>query len=267
MENRISFPVLGLEFNIDRVAFNIFGFEIYWYAIIITLGIVAGYFYAVAEGKKQNISSDTFSEILLVGIPSAILCARGYYVFSKWDYYSKNIGEIFNLRGGGIAIYGAIIGAVVAVLIYCRAKKYNTLKLFDIASVSLLIGQAVGRWGNFVNAEAHGYETETFFKMGIWSDTLGKFIYYHPTFLYESVWNFAGVILLHCLSKKKKVDGQIFFLYILWYGLGRFFIERLRTDSLMLGMFRISQIVALISVITGGIVSVLLYIKGRNRAD
>ncbi len=267
MVNRISFPFLGLDFNINRAAFSVFGFEIYWYAIIITAGIAAGYFYAVWQGKKQGIKSETFSDILLIGIPSAVVCARGYYVLSKWDYYSANIGEIFNLRGGGIAIYGAVIGAVVAVLIYCRIKKEKTLKIFDICSVSLLIGQAVGRWGNFVNAEAHGYETDLFLKMGIWSDKLDKFIYYHPTFLYESLWNIAGVAVLHLFSKKKKVDGQIFFMYIFWYGLGRFFIEGLRTDSLMAGNFRISQVVALISVILGGIISVYLYNKGRNRAD
>ena len=265
MENRISFPGLGLDFNINRVAFYVFGIEIYWYAIIITLGIAAGYLYAVWQGKKNDIKADTFSDVLLVGIPSSIVCARSYYVFSKWDYYSKNPGDILNLRGGGIAIYGAVIGAVIAVLIYCRIKKENTLKLFDISSVSLLLGQAIGRWGNFVNAEAHGYETDVFIKMGIWSDKLDKFIYYHPTFLYESLWNITGVILLHFFLKRKKADGQVFFMYILWYGLGRFFIEGLRTDSLMIGSFRVSQIVALFSVIAGGIMSVYLYKKGRSR--
>lgn len=270
MENRITFPNLGLDLTIKR-GFEIFGFEIYWYAVIISAGILMGYFYAVRQGKKQNLGSDVFSEILLVGIPSAIIAARGYYVLSKWDYYSKNIGEIFNLRAGGIAIYGAIIGAVIAVLIYCRIKKYNTLKLFDICSVSLLIGQAVGRWGNFVNAEAYGANidgapVDSFLKMGLLNQA-GEIVYYHPTFFYESVWNFCGALILHFLSKKKRVDGQIFFLYIFWYGLGRFFIEALRTDSLMAGSFKISQIVAALSVAAGGIISVYLYIKGRSRAD
>ena len=265
MTNRITFPILGLEFNINRVAISIFGFDIYWYALIITTGILAGYFYALRQGKKQGIPGDVFSEILLIGIPSAIISARAYYVLSKWDYYSENVTEIFNLRAGGIAIYGAIIGAVIAVLIYCKIKKINTLRIFDIGAVSLLIGQSIGRWGNFVNAEAYGYETDFIFKMGIYSDIAKEFIYYHPTFLYESLWNLLGAIILSVLNKKKKVDGLIFFLYIFWYGLGRFFIEGLRTDSLMAGNFRLSQIVAALSVIIGVGVSVYLLTKGRSR--
>lgn len=267
MTNRISFPNLGLEFNIQRTAFSIFGFDIYWYALIITTGIVLGYLYAVYQGKKQNINSDVFSDILLVGIPSAIISARAYYVLSKWDYYSKNPSEIFNLRAGGIAIYGAVIGAVIAVMIYCYVKKHNTLKLFDICSVSLLIGQAVGRWGNFVNAEAYGYETQSFLKMGIWQSSTDEYMYVHPTFLYESLWNLCGIIILNYFMKKKKTDGQIFFLYITWYGVGRFFIEGLRTDSLMAGQFRVSQIVALLSVISGIIVSIILYKKKDKKAE
>jgi len=265
MENRICFPALGLEFNINRVAFSIMGFNIYWYALLISAGIIGGYFYAVWQGKKQGLKTDVFSDVLLVGIPSAIICARAYYVFSKWDYYSQNPAEILNLRAGGIAIYGAVIGAVLSVLIYTKIKRYNTLKIFDICSVSLLIGQAVGRWGNFVNAEAHGYETQSFFKMGIWDNTLGKYIFYHPTFLYESLWNILGIFILHFMMKRKKADGQIFFLYIFWYGLGRFFIEGLRTDSLMAGNIRISQLVALISILVG--IAATIYILHREKND
>ncbi len=280
MINRITFPLLGLDLEISR-GINLFGtgFYIYWYAIIILTGIILGYLYALYQGKKQGIPKDTFSDILLIGLPSAIICARGYFVLSKWDYYSKNIGEIFNLRAGGIAIYGAVIGAVFSVYIYCRIKKINTLKIFDIGAVCLLIGQTVGRWGNFINGEAYGslksvdflgkvIETPFFsgnyiLKMGI--EKSGEMLYYHPTFLYESVWNLLGVILLHFVLKNKKTDGLVFFLYIFWYGLGRFFIEGLRTDSLMAGSIRISQLIALLSVITGLAVSVYLIFKKKSR--
>ena len=264
MINRVSFPGIGLEFSLNRVAFSVFGFDIYWYALIIATGIVLAYLYAVYEGKRQGIKSDVFSDVLLVGLPSAIVCARAYYVFSKWDYYSRNISEIFNLRGGGIAIYGAVIGALVSVLIYCRIKKQNFLKLADIGSVGLLIGQALGRWGNFVNVEAYGSETESFLRMGIIPSGSSEMIFVHPTFLYESLWNLAGFIIFSVLMHKKKKDGQILWGYIFWYGLGRFFIEGLRTDSLMLGDMRISQLVAAISVIVGGGLSIYYYLKARK---
>lgn len=267
MENFISFPGLGIEFNINRVAFSLFGFDIYWYALIIATGIIIAYMYANAEGKRQGIDRDVFSDVLLIALPSAIVCARAYYVFTKWDYYGKNISEIFNLRGGGIAIYGAVIGALISVFIYCRLKKHNFLKLADIGAVGLLIGQSLGRWGNFVNVEAYGRETESFLRMGIISPETGKVIYVHPTFLYESVWNFAGIIIFAYLMRKKKADGQILWGYILWYGLGRFFIEGLRTDSLMVGNFRISQVVAAVSVLAGGALSIYYYLKTRKKTN
>lgn len=265
MVNHITFPNLGLDFNINRVAFNIFGIEIYWYAIIITTGIILGYLYAIWLGKKNGVSSDTLSDILLVGLPSSIVCARLYYVIFEWEQYKNNIWSVFNLRQGGIAIYGAVIGAVIAVLIYCKIKKIKPLKICDIGCISLLIGQAIGRWGNFVNAEAYGSTTESFLKMGIYE--YGSVSYHHPTFLYESLWNFAGLILLHFLYKKRKTDGQIFFLYILWYGIGRFFIEGLRTDSLYLGPIRISQLVGIVSAAGAVVALVIISKKAKNKAE
>lgn len=260
--NTVDFPNLGLKFTMDRVAFSIFGLDIYWYALIIASGIILAYLYCIYEGKRQKINTDVFSDILLVGIPSAVIGARLYYVIFNFELYRGNLLKIFNLREGGIAIYGAVIACVIAVYFYLRHKKVNALKLFDICVIGLLIGQAIGRWGNFVNIEAYGYETESFLKMTIFSEETGSFINVHPTFLYESLWNIAGALILMILIRKKKFDGQIFLLYIIWYGVGRFFIEGLRTDSLMLfNTIRISQLVAIVSVAA----ATVIYVKwGRK---
>lgn len=261
MSNSVAFPGLGLSFTLNRVAFSIFGQNIYWYALIICFGILLAFLYAVWEGKRENIKSDIFFDILIICLPSAIIGARLYYVFSKWDYYSQNLLQIFNIRGGGLAIYGGIIAAVIAAVIYCRVKKVNMMQLFDICSIGLLIGQGVGRWGNFVNVEAYGYETSVPWGMQICSDFYGKVTTVHPTFFYESVWNLVGAVLLAVLIRHKKQDGQIFWLYFIWYGIGRFVIEGLRTDSLMFYHLRISQIVAVLSVILGIIMSIYLFLR------
>lgn len=264
MSNRITFPNLGIDITVNRVAFSLFGINIYFYALIITVGIILAYLYGIYEGKRQGIDPDVFSDLLIIGIPSSIIAARIYYVAAKWDYYSKNLSEIINLRAGGIAIYGAIIGALVSAVLYCKKKKISFFKIIDICSVGLLMGQALGRWGNFFNAEAYGYETDSFLKMGIFSEEANKFIYVHPTFLYESIWNFAGVIILMLLMRRKKKDGQVFWTYVFWYGLGRFFIEGLRADSLMAGSIRISQLVAAVSVIIGSGFMLYYYISARK---
>ncbi len=249
MSQIVSFPGLGFHFTLKR-SFSLFGLiDIYWYAVIICCGILCGFLYALQEGKRQKLQSDLFVDVLLVGLPSAIVGARLYYVLSRWDYYGTHLWQILNIRGGGLAIYGGLIGAVIAVVIYCVVKKQNILEIFDICAVSLLIGQGIGRWGNFVNVEAYGYETALPWAMQIIAD--GKPINVHPTFLYESLWNLAGAVLLACLMKHKTRNGQIFWLYLIWYGFGRFWIEGLRTDSLMFFQFRISQIVACISVLLG----------------
>ena len=220
------------------------------------------------------MDNELFIDILLWGIPSGVIGGRLYYVIFKWEYYSKNLGEIFAIRDGGLAIYGAIIFAVISIFIYTKKNKINTLKVFDIGAIGLLIGQAVGRWGNFFNQEAFGGNTSL-----LWGMTSEKICAYlemlknkginvdptlpvHPTFLYESLWNLAGVIIFNYLIKRKKFDGQIFFLYIIWYGFGRMLIEGLRTDSLYFLGFRISQIIGALSVILGTVLYILLRKKG-----
>ena len=273
--NNISFPGLGLSFDIDRVAFSVFGLDIYWYALFITLGIVLAYLYCTYMGKKEGLSSDTFIDILLWGIPSGVIGARLYYVVFNLDYFLNHPNEIFAIRNGGLAIYGAVIFAVLSALIYLKVKKINVLKVFDICVIGLLIGQATGRWGNFFNQEAFGTNTNL-----IWGMTGDKIKIYlnnllesgvninpdlpvHPTFLYESLWNVLGIILLHFISKKKKFNGQIFSLYIIWYGFGRMLIEGLRTDSLMFMGLRISQIVGIISCILGLVL--YIYLDKKNK--
>ena len=223
MENIVKFPALNLEFKIRRIAFSLFNIDIYWYAIIIACGILLAFIYCSKEAKRQGMDNELFIDILLWGIPSGVIGGRLYYVIFKWEYYSKNLGEIFAIRDGGLAIYGAIIFAVLAVYIYTKKNKISTLKVFDIGAIGLLIGQAVGRWGNFFNQEAFGGNTSL-----LWGMTSEKICAYlemlknkginvdptlpvHPTFLYESLWNLAGVIIFNYLIKRKKFDGQIFF--------------------------------------------------------
>ena len=276
MENIVKFPALNLEFKINRIAIpsKVIGIDIYWYAIIIASGILLAFIYCSKEAKRQGMDNELFIDILLWGIPSGVIGGRLYYVIFKWEYYSKNLGEIFAIRDGGLAIYGAIIFAVLSVYIYTKRNKINTLKVFDIGAIGLLIGQAVGRWGNFFNQEAFGGNTSL-----LWGMTSEKICAYlemlknkginvdptlpvHPTFLYESLWNLAGVIIFNYLIKRKKFDGQIFFLYIIWYGFGRMLIEGLRTDSLYFLGFRISQIIGALSVILGTVLYILLRKKG-----
>ncbi|MBQ6907954.1 MAG: prolipoprotein diacylglyceryl transferase [Clostridia bacterium] len=243
----------------NPIAFTIFGIEVKWYAVIIISGLILGLLFAVWEGKRVGISTDTILDIVLIGTPSAIICARIYYVVFEWSYYSNNKDEIFKIWNGGIAIYGAIIGAVISAYIYCRIKKINVGKMFDIGAFGLLIGQSIGRWGNFVNAEAHGEATSLPWRMYI--ENISKAV--HPTFLYESLWNILGFFILFLYRKKKQFEGEIFLIYIAWYGIGRSIIEGLRTDSLYIGgtNIRSSQILAIISAI---ICIIILAVKKLN---
>ena len=267
MSHTVAFPGLGLEFTLNRVAFTLFGQNIYWYALIICAGILLAFLYALWEGKREGLKSDVFFDILIVCLPSAIVGARLYYVFSKWDYYSQNLLQIFNIRGGGLAIYGGLIAAVIAAVIYCRIKKVNMMQLFDICSIGLLIGQGIGRWGNFVNVEAYGYETTLPWGMQIYSDYYGKVTTVHPTFFYESVWDLLGAVLLAVIIRRRKQYGTVFWLYLCWYGIGRFFIEGLRTDSLMFYQFRVSQIVALLTFVVGLVMSIYLAFQRKKSKE
>lgn len=256
MEHAISFPALGLDFQINRVAANIFGKDIYWYGIIICIGFVLAALYVNARVKEFGATSDNLMDCLIICVPVGIICARIYYVIFEWDYYSQHPNEIIAVWNGGIAIYGAVIGVVVALYIYSRVKKLPFASLCDLAAFGLLIGQCIGRWGNFINGEAHGGPTDL-----PWGMSIDGAAAVHPTFLYESIWNLVGFIALHFYSKKRKFPGEMALLYVAWYGLGRAWIEGLRTDSLYIGTLRVSQVLAAVSCI----VAVALLVRKYNR--
>ena len=225
--------------------------------------------YAMRRAKEFGLTGDDILNMLLIGLPCAIVGARLYYVVFEGDrFFGEGVPwyQFLNLREGGLAIYGGVIGAAIALILYCglsKKRRAQMLPSFDVVGMGLLIGQAIGRWGNFFNREAHGGVAENFLRMGIIEH--GELIYVHPTFLYESVWNLIGLGLLHFLSKKRKFDGQVFLYYIIWYGLGRAWIEGLRTDSLYWGSFRVSQILAAVSCLLA--VGVLLYVLLVKRPD
>lgn len=266
MLNEIIFPGLGLDFTIDRVAFSLFGLDIYWYGIIIMSGLFLAVLYAWFECEKRDfgIKTDDVFNMLIIALPVSIIFARAYYVIFSFENYRGDLSEIFNIRNGGIAIYGAVIGAFLTVFGYCKIKKISVLKTLDLLSIGLLIGQAVGRYGNFVNGEAFGSETSNILRMTVIKNGTEIANSVHPTFFYESVWNIIGIIILLFLKKFKKTDGQLICAYISWYGAGRFWIEGLRTDSLMLGDIRISQLIALVSVFVGIIGYVYLVKKTKK---
>ena len=225
---------------LDPVALRLGPITVHWYGIILGLGALAGLALAVREGKRFGIAPDFFMDMLLIGVPSAVIAARIYYVAFRWHDYRHDFLSVFKIWEGGIAIYGALIGAVLSGWLYVRYKGYPFWRIADIAAPSLIVGQAIGRWGNFVNQEAYGGPvTEAFLRDGlhlpnfIVEQMLIDGVYRHPTFLYESVWNFAGLLLLFALRRMPFVRaGEVFLGYFLWYSIGRFFIEGLRTDSL-----------------------------------
>jgi phosphatidylglycerol:prolipoprotein diacylglycerol transferase len=213
--------------------------------------------YACRRSGRFGLKEDDILDGVLWVTPFAIACARLYYCVFSWDYYSANPIEILYIWEGGLAIYGGVIGAAIGVLIFSWIKKVKVTALLDLVAIGFLIGQSIGRWGNFFNREAFGAETASFLRMGLMNKYSGEITYYHPTFLYESLWNAAGFVLLHILSGKRKYDGQIALMYVAWYGLGRAFIEGLRTDSLYWGPFRVSQLLAAVSCLLALVVLVL----------
>lgn len=225
---------------LDPIAISIGPLEVRWYGLLIGLGALAGLLLAMWRGKRFGLSSDFFIDILLIGFPSAIIGARAYYVAFTWDEYKDNWLDVFAIWNGGIAIYGALIGAVIGVFILLRVKGYSFWRIADICAPSLLVGQAVGRWGNFVNQEAFGGPVEETFLRNtlhlpdfIVNQMNVQGVFHHPTFLYESIWNFVGVLLLIGITQLPKLrNGELFMGYLIWYSIGRFFIEGLRTDSL-----------------------------------
>ena len=266
MYTEISFPSLGLTMNPPR-NLEIGPFNVYFYGIIIALGMVLAVMYACRRSKEFGITEDDLLDGVLWVTPFAIICARAYYCIFSWDYYGKHLVEVFYIWNGGLAIYGGVLGAALGLAVFCKIKKIKLPMLMDLVSLGFLIGQSMGRWGNFFNREAFGAETESFLRMGLQNGYTGQVTYYHPTFFYESVWNAAGFLLLHKLSKKRQYDGQIALGYAAWYGLGRAFIEGLRTDSLYLGPFRVSQLLATISCIAALSVLIWQMRKPHDPAD
>ena len=259
----ISFPGLGLEIN-PPSQFSIGPLSIHFYGVIIALGLVLAVVYGMRRSKQFGLTEDHILDGVLWIVPFAILCARLYYCVFEWDTYKENPISILYIWEGGLAIYGGVIGAAIGIIVYTRIKKLNLGALLDLVSLGFLIGQSIGRWGNFMNREAFGAPTESFLRMGLFNSRTGAFEYYHPTFLYESVWNAVGFVLLHKLSKKRQYDGQIALGYVAWYGLGRAFIEGLRMDSLYWGPFRVSQLLAAVSCIAAAVVLTIQYFKPHD---
>ena len=256
----ISFPFLGLELNPGR-SFDIGPLTVNFYGLIIGIGLLLAVWYGCKRSKQFGIREDDILDGVLWIVPFAILCARLYYCIFSWDSYAGDPISILYIWKGGLAIYGGVIGAIVGVAVFCKVKKIKLPALLDLVSLGFLIGQSIGRWGNFFNREAFGAATDIFCRMGLTNKWTGMVEYYHPTFLYESIWNAMGFVLLHFLSKKRKYDGQIALGYAAWYGLGRAFIEGLRTDSLMWGSVRVSQALAAVSCIAA--VTVLIIKRFR----
>ena len=246
MYTEISFPALGIALDPPKFL-QIGPLTVYYYGVIIAFGLILAVLYGCRRSHEFGIKEDDVVDAVLWITPFAILCARLYYCIFSWDYYGKNPIEILYIWEGGLAIYGGVLGALAGVLVFCGIKKIKVAALLDLMLLGFLIGQSIGRWGNFMNREAFGAETEFFLRMGLLNSRNATIIYVHPTFLYESVWNAIGFVLLHFLSKHRRYDGQIALSYAAWYGLGRAFIEGLRTDSLWWGPFRVSQLLAAVS--------------------
>ena len=241
----ISFPGLGLEMDPIR-AFDIGPLTVHLYGAIIAFGLILAVWYAMRRSEQFGLNEDLLLDGVLWIAPFSIICARIYYVAFSWEMYADNPISALYIWEGGIAIYGAVLGAAAGVIAFCKIKKVSILSALDLVSISFLIGQSIGRWGNFFNREAFGAETESFLRMGLYNTYTQTTTYHHPTFLYESLWNAAGLVLLHFLSKKRKFDGQTALMYVVWYGLGRAWIEGLRTDSLYIPgtAIRVSQLLA-----------------------
>ena len=242
----ITFPSLGISWDPGR-GVDLGPLHFQFYGIIIACGLLLAVLYGLRRCKTFGLTQDDILDGVLCVTPFAILCARLYYCVFSWELYADNPISILYIWEGGLAIYGGVLGAALGVAVFCLVKRIRLTALLDLVSIGFLIGQCIGRWGNFFNREAFGAETETFLRMGLYNVVTGSFQYFHPTFLYESLWNFVGFLALHFLVKHRKYDGQIALCYVAWYGLGRTFIEGLRTDSLMWGPFRVSQMLAAIS--------------------
>ena len=277
----IWFPNLGIEIDhLSRTAFTVFGQDIYWYGIFIGLGVILGVLLALHEAKRTGQNPDTYLDFIIYAMIIAIIGARLYYVIFSWDFYSQHPEKIFAIREGGLAIYGGIIGGVLTAIVYSRVKKKNLWVMADTMAPSLILGQMLGRWGNFFNKEAFGGFTDNLFAMryqlsqvrasDVTPDILQNlvtvngvdYIQVHPTFLYESMWSLCVFIILLILQRKKKFNGQVCATYFFGYALGRVWIEGLRTDQLCIGNVPVSQALSAVLIIA----SVVLYVYCKKKA-
>ncbi|KRL02913.1 prolipoprotein diacylglyceryl transferase [Liquorilactobacillus capillatus] len=269
---------------LNPIAFTLGPIEVHWYGIIIASAVVLAVYLSVKEGRKRGIIDDDIYDMLLWALPFSIISARLYYVIFQWSYYADHLNEVYRVWDGGIAIYGALIGALITVIVFCRKRKIPVFLMLDVIAPTVILAQGIGRWGNFMNQEAYGAVTSLEFLQKL---HLPIFIiqqmniqgaYRQPTFLYESLWNIAGFIILFCLRGRKNLfkRGDVFLSYVTWYSLGRFFIEQMRTDSLMLGALRVSQWLSLV-LFVGAIAMCLLkrywqplepwYLEGITKYD
>lgn len=257
--NTVTFPGFNLSFNFSRVAFNFFGILVYKYAVCIVLGMLIGIIICKINAEKLNINFEDALEKFIIAFIVGLIGARLYYVIFKFDYYKENLFQIFNIRDGGLAIYGGLIFGLFSIFISFRNKKESLLKYLDFIVPSVAIAQSIGRWGNFFNVEAYGYETTNLLRMGIIES--GKYIEVHPVFLYESICTFLIFIFLLYLQKNKKFNGQVLFSYLLLYSAARTFLEGFRTDSLMLFGFRVSRVLSIMIFA----ISIFLYVKESRK--
>ena len=282
--NTLSFPKLNIEFPVYSTAFTLFGIDIKWYGLIIATGLLLALIYCFRKMKSVGIEDGRATDVVFFGFLGGVIGARLYYVIMEWEQFKGDWKAIVSVRDGGLAIYGGIIGAVLVGMLVSKIRKVKLLPLLDLVGMGFLIGQAVGRWGNFFNHEAFGSNTDLPWGMtspriryalelsadrlydtsGIIVDTSMPV---HPCFLYESLWCIIGFVLLHFYFKHRKFDGELFFMYVGWYGLGRFFIEGLRTDSLMVGHMRISQVVALFSVVAAVVAIIAMRAKIKHDGE
>ena len=260
----ITFPNLGITVDPSPVAFTVFGKDIYWYGIIIAAGFLLAVFYMLARAKDFGTTQDDVLDMILWAVPIGVICARLYYCIFYWELYADDPISILYIWEGGLAIYGGIIGGVITLLVVAKVKKIPAPVLLDLAGMGVIIGQCIGRWGNFMNREAFGAETALPWRMQL-TTTAGELVEVHPTFLYESLWNVVGLLLIvFIVAKGRRFDGENTWFYFLWYGIGRFWVEGLRTDSLYLFNWtiggepiRVSQALSLVMVLVSAFM--LLY--------
>ena len=260
MSYHVEFPGFGWSFNVSPKAVSVGSFTVYWYGIIIAVGFILAVIYAMKTSKRHNVNDDKLLNCVIVGLITAVIGARLYYVAFRWDYFKSDPAGIFRIHEGGLAIYGGLIGALIGGLIVARIQKMKIPPVLDLASLGFLIGQGIGRWGNFTNQEAFGSATDLPWRMV--SEATGG-VGVHPCFLYESLWCLLGFVILHFYSKRQKFDGEIFLMYLVWYGFERTIVEGLRTDSLYLPFapVRVSQLLSMLLFVTGLALLIYNYVR------